>query len=358
MATGELRKRTVWIDALKGLASLAVVLGHVTASYLDRGQFAQHRNILLWLFNGIYAFHMPLFFIISGFVFALAYSCQDGTLKSPGIKLQIANMLILYFLWNILFGAGKILFSAYVANPYQLSSLLWVPLRAVDLSWYLYVLIFCYLLTLLVWNKAPAAALFVVSMVCCLIRDWSFLPISSITLFSVPMYYVFFLFGFLLQQHPAALDKLSKPAAVLLNFAAGAGILCVWQLTVKPGESFPWSGIPFVGALMAFALSASLIGLFKKLSAIASFRVLSLIGFNSLEIYVMHPFVLKLMRLILPRLGITGFCVSILLCFLVSSAAPILVSSALKKAGLHNMIFRPATCFWKKRINLLSANSH
>ncbi len=358
MAVKELQERKVWVDALKGFASLAVVLGHVTASYLNRGQFAQHRDVLLWLFNAIYAFHMPLYFIISGFVFALAYLRKDGTLNPPKIKLQIANLLIIYFLWNILFGLGKTLILAYVANPYQLSDLLWVPLRAVDLSWYLYVLIFCYLLTLLAWKRIPAAALLVISIVCCMFRDWIFLPISSITLSSVPMYYVFFLFGFLLRQNPSALDKLSKPTAILLNFAAGAGILFIWQLAAKPGESFPWSGIPFLGAIMAFSLSASLVGLFKRLSAAASFRVLSLVGFNSLEIYVMHPFILKIMRLTLPRLGITGFCASLFLCFMLSSAAPIAISFVLKKIGLHDMIFRPAAHFQKKWTSSSSVDAH
>lgn len=51
--TGSSAKRSLWIDVLKGLAILLVVFGHNT----DDASFVQ-------------CFHMPLFFILSGFCFS------------------------------------------------------------------------------------------------------------------------------------------------------------------------------------------------------------------------------------------------------------------------------------------------
>lgn len=77
-------KRVEWLDQLRGLAMFFVVLGHVSA--ID----AEHRLI-------IYAFHMPLFFMISGATF------RPG--KYENIKACVvdkAKKLLLPYLWLFL----------------------------------------------------------------------------------------------------------------------------------------------------------------------------------------------------------------------------------------------------------------
>lgn len=54
MQTG-VKERTLWIDVLKGLAIILVVVGH---------------NVNNSVSEFIYCFHMPLFFLLSGFVFS------------------------------------------------------------------------------------------------------------------------------------------------------------------------------------------------------------------------------------------------------------------------------------------------
>lgn len=48
-------ERLVWIDALRGFAILLVIVGHTSPPFQKL----------------IYGFHMPLFFILSGFIFPL-----------------------------------------------------------------------------------------------------------------------------------------------------------------------------------------------------------------------------------------------------------------------------------------------
>ena len=52
-------KRLIWVDALRGLLILLVVLGHSL-------QFGDFHNRLSW--NIIYSFHMAAFFVLSGYV--------------------------------------------------------------------------------------------------------------------------------------------------------------------------------------------------------------------------------------------------------------------------------------------------
>ena len=71
-------KRIEFIDSLKGFAILLVLWGH-SIQYLCSGiDFFQN-----FIFKIIYSFHMPLFFLISGFFFhsALKLHFKDFFLK-------------------------------------------------------------------------------------------------------------------------------------------------------------------------------------------------------------------------------------------------------------------------------------
>lgn len=71
-----MRDRIDWVDQVKGLAIFLVVYGHnfpVTEKY-------------------IYSFHMPLFFMISGFFF-------PSQLDFSALKKRVNSILVPYFLW-------------------------------------------------------------------------------------------------------------------------------------------------------------------------------------------------------------------------------------------------------------------
>lgn len=75
-------KRVYWVDWLKFIGIFLVVLGHLPDNEICNGL--------------IYSFHMPLFFIISGFL-------MDNQSKLPFKKTLIKDfktLIIPYFLWN------------------------------------------------------------------------------------------------------------------------------------------------------------------------------------------------------------------------------------------------------------------
>ncbi|MDR0546190.1 MAG: acyltransferase family protein [Dysgonamonadaceae bacterium] len=87
-------KRIEFIDALKGFAIFCVLWGHAL-QYL-RGNYDFFHNPL---FEFIYSFHMPLFFVVSGFFFAssLKLNIKDFMLKKG------KQLLLPCFSWAILF---------------------------------------------------------------------------------------------------------------------------------------------------------------------------------------------------------------------------------------------------------------
>ena len=97
------RDRLQWIDTLKGL----VILGHITQKYYEFNLYPQSTEVIGLVKNLIYSFHMPLFMMISGYLFDRAYLSQNGEIKKDRLKAQFLNILIVYAFFSIVEGGGK-----------------------------------------------------------------------------------------------------------------------------------------------------------------------------------------------------------------------------------------------------------
>ena len=74
-------RRLAWLDILKGIGIIFVVVGHVYSNKI--------------IFNWIYSFHMPLFFLAAGWVYKEKSILMD-------IKRRIQTIVIPYFSYGIL----------------------------------------------------------------------------------------------------------------------------------------------------------------------------------------------------------------------------------------------------------------
>ena len=142
-------KRESWLDGLKGFAILLVVLGHVLSGYLDAGMFPSAYYSFYEVRSWIYSFHMPLFFMLSGFTFALAYY-RTGKLRREGYLRQLLNLLWIYVLFVLLQWGVKQVVPQLVNETYTLEDLRRMFVEPLGNFWYLYVLLVLYLLAALV----------------------------------------------------------------------------------------------------------------------------------------------------------------------------------------------------------------
>lgn len=95
----ELRKRKEYIDIAKGIGILLVLLGHLLP---DNNEIK----------SMIYSFHMPLFFIVSG------YTCKSMGFKTLLYK-RVQRILLPYLLWAVIFtglSLKKLVFIVYGTN--------------------------------------------------------------------------------------------------------------------------------------------------------------------------------------------------------------------------------------------------
>ena len=88
-------ERLDWIDLSKGLGIIFVVYGHVARGLNSAGLgFELFRQID----NVIYAFHMPLFFLLSGYFFLK--SSDAGALSY--FKSKASTILFPYLIWSLI----------------------------------------------------------------------------------------------------------------------------------------------------------------------------------------------------------------------------------------------------------------
>ncbi|QQE80941.1 acyltransferase family protein [Alicyclobacillus sp. SO9] len=79
-----MKQRVTWIDVCKGIAILLVILGHTT--------------IPPRTYNYIYSFHMPLFFMLSGYLFSMSRHSEF----MPFLKSRVKSLVIPYFSFGII----------------------------------------------------------------------------------------------------------------------------------------------------------------------------------------------------------------------------------------------------------------
>ena len=96
-------RRDIYFDAIRGTAALLVVLGHIIYVFWDKPDSRMLVTI-------IYSFHMPLFIIISGFLFradkpfGTSVKRRAKALLIPYLYTNIAALCVRYIL---LAKAGK-----------------------------------------------------------------------------------------------------------------------------------------------------------------------------------------------------------------------------------------------------------
>lgn len=138
-------KREVWIDYIKVFACILVVLGHFFQSMV-KASILPDNSLYQWFVTTIYYFHVPLFFICSGYLYQ-KYSCVDsvGAWKNNVIKKAIA-LGIPYFVFSFATWLLKTVFSSSVNNQIgSLGETLFV--HPTSPYWFLYILFLIFVIT-------------------------------------------------------------------------------------------------------------------------------------------------------------------------------------------------------------------
>lgn len=184
------QKRIEEIDFLRGFAICMVVLGHAVIEFpVNISQVSW----CSWLRYGIYSFHMPLFFAVSGFVYhCSSYGCY--------VRSKTCRILIPY----ILFGAASVLL--HLAAPSLVNgveapkeSVIRILIHGGD-YWFLYTLYCIFLLFPPITAVLKERSLILLSAAIIALQCFVNLP-EYLTLAQIAYYLPWFVAGYLCRLH-------------------------------------------------------------------------------------------------------------------------------------------------------------
>lgn len=127
------------IDSAKGIGILLVVFGHAWRGLMGAGVLTD--GVMARTVDAaVYAFHMPLFFFLSGLLFLETLQKYDASHLLRG---RVTRLLWPMALWSWLFFGLKLAAGGQANSPVALSDFPLVPLPPYEHLWFLWALFLC-----------------------------------------------------------------------------------------------------------------------------------------------------------------------------------------------------------------------
>jgi fucose 4-O-acetylase-like acetyltransferase len=283
--TSAVTARAVWIDFARGIGVTLVVYGHVLSGLVRPGIFADG-PLAQWMDYTLYTFHMPLFFFLAGL--NVQHSLQRGA--GAFLESKLWTIAYPYVLWSLIQGGITMLLARDANIPILPSDLAAIWYRPIAQFWFLYALMLCHLIAVLIPSRTVlitlAAAGFAVFLM---------LPVRpdlALTLHHLP-FYIAGLYGTraAAQWRPSGWFLL-----VLLGIAFAASVAVGGELSGMDANA--------LASLPAGVLGiAATVALCKLLDA-TRHRWIVAVGLASMTIYVLHILAGSGMRIIMLKLHI------------------------------------------------------
>ena len=323
--------RIEWLDSLKGFAIFLVVVGHVILGYMHTGMFIEHQWSLQFVYDVIYSFHMPLFFIISGFLYKLTWRQKDIRL-AKSISNNVLNMVLMYILFSVVFWMFKYIAAEYgniqMSDQFILMDLLYIFISPLAYLWFLYVLIWLFLTVPIFESIIKPTTVFIIFL--CL---YFFMPPvhGLLKIINLIIYGgVYFTLGSVLCMYQ---DQLRT---IICNKLIGIGFISIVLAVI----TFPYIEVHnILKFICATSGSVFLSILFFKFKNIKWVTIWNLCGRYSLGIYILHLYFSGPLRTIFKHLSIDNIMVCLILSCLISTIVPIFIVKFFDRYKITSWIF-------------------
>lgn len=325
--------KEVWIDKIKIIACILVVLGHLFQSMVVSGLYPEN-NLYRAFTTTIYCFHVQLLFFCSGYLYQ-KYSSTSGLLSwGKSVFNKFISLGIPYVIFTTTTVILKKLFSATV--NYEAESL-WLTLFSQPTSpyWYLYVLIILFVLFRTFEEKSHAitVGIFALAMKCIFIFVS---PIHSLPYFirSILCYCVWFVMGMEFSYFEVSRKVTDKQKRYLAIF--GGGCLLIYEiLFLLVGK---WDILDFAfGMIMCVAIVAICL---LETNGCSDYYI-KILSKYTFPVYLMHTIFAAGTRSVLFYLGINNLLLHVTMGLLIGICAPIIVTEVLTRIKLVNFILYP-----------------
>ena len=324
-------QREAWVDNVKVIACVLVAVGHlfmsVTTGILSDGDLFQ------WFKQTIYLFHVPLFFICSGYLYQKRSKVDSFSSWKNNILKKALALGVPYLVFSLATWALKTVFSGAVNNAQTNSLVKTLFVSPTAPYWYLYALFFIFLITPTFKNKNSMAFGIVTAVIFKVINIvfGGGIAIISYTLaneiwFVIGMFLAFVDFtSFLKKKQWIAFGLLGT--AVFLS-----GSILIYCFNIENGF------IKFLlGVLICISIIAIVSSVFSKGQNIAW----SFMARYTMPVFLMHTLCAAPVRIVLLRFGVISPIVHIILGLTASFVGPILIAKIMHMTKWLDFLMYP-----------------
>ncbi len=316
-----------WLTIAKGYGIILVVLGHAIS-----GAWAYENN-LIWsnIYSLIALFHMPLFFIISGYLYQKNYKKRS---LSNNIVRKVAALGIPYIIYNVVYAlVGQLTGD----DKYNIQNLRLIGYRPISHFWFVYVLLIIYiiypLMNKLIHNNI---ALFLVILLVNIIISLCNLHISGFEVSRCIYYSLFFSFGTILLIYN--FRKLMNNKKMIIICTAFFILICGLNIAGYSNIIFNILG-GITGTILVMAISA-----------VTKENFIFKLGKFSLPIYLYHSLIVSFSRKVLMLLKINNLSIVILVTSFVGVMLSYYIYVVFKRLKIFDFSVYPLKYLMRKKL--------
>lgn len=337
--------RIAWLDAAKGIGIVLVVVGHALGGLIDSPIGADVDPFRLG-FLGIYTFHMPLFFLLSGLM--VERRIERG--PRSFLKSLLPTIVWPYFLWSTLQLAVIFSIGSLANRPVDniLPAILSLPWQTVSQFWFLYALFWLHVLAVMLVPKVGREGFVLLALAakaCVLIVPMPFpmrLVANHSFFYAIGVWLAVGGLETLIARHSTLVRAIILP---LIASAAIAATIVAAPHYASDTSILSASSPEIANVAWRFpAMSAAILGVaavigVSMLGAVSGLKTFRYLGRRTMPIFLTHILFVAGARIVLIRLGLADQLWALLATLIVVGiAGPLMVDLAASRLRLSRIL--------------------
>lgn len=324
------RKREVWVDYIKVFACILVVLGHFFQS-MTKSNILPANDVYHWFDTTVYYFHVPLFFICSGYLYQKLSRVDSFERWKRNVLKKLITFGIPYFTFSIVTWVLKTAFSSSVND--QLGGIIETLLmKPASPYWYLYCLFLLFLVTPTINGTKSMIYVVGVAVIGRVIAlSGVDIPVYAVSV--VLINEIWFVSGMILACEPVrSWFMRQKPLIGWITvclFAATSVFAYVYELG---------NGIValILGMMACIGFLLMFISMFKKEN-----KVMDYLSKYTMPIFLMHTIFAASVRAVLLKIGIQNGVIHMVIGLGISFVGPIIAAEVMKRIKCMEFFLYP-----------------
>lgn len=317
------KQREIWVDNVKVIACILVVLGHFFQS-MTKAKVLPANDLYQWFNQTIYYFHVPLFFICSGYLYQKLSVVNDVHSWGKNVLKKIINLGVPYFVFSFAIWLLKTVFSSSTND--EIGGLFdTLFLHPTSPYWYLYALFFLFLITPTFCNKTMAVGGLIVALAFKVLGIfWNGYGVQVIAY--ILSNEIWFVIGMCLSVFEFKKYLMKRDLVIPIATGVIFLLLSIWVYLIGINHGV----ISFLlGLLACFSVVTLMEKIYENRRQSAAFGALAK---YTMPIFLMHTLFAAPLRTVLFKLGIQNAVLHVILGIAISFIGPMIAGIIMKKS--------------------------